>query len=126
MYVKIVQDSTKVEKAIIKMELSFREKHKVESITAKSFDEALMSIQTKLPDMLYMKNCWGCAFAEYSPVSGRRYGSLGCFRNVTEGDKLKDAGSIIRAWPKISERVQETYLCKQFARRTRSRFVFRI
>jgi hypothetical protein len=121
--VKVIQDTTKVSDPIFRMRMKFREKQTLESANSKTFDDALLSLQTKLPDKLYFKNCWGCAFSEYSPMGQRKYGSLACFRDWPDIKKVRSTVEVLRSWPLQTEVVQEFHDCKFFNRRTKPRFV---
>ncbi len=82
------------------------------------FEDALLDIQSKLPDGVYMLACINCAFSEYSPFGSGLFGSMACFRDNKEGYlQVKSKDDIFTIWPTMTEFVQETYLCPEFARR---------
>jgi hypothetical protein len=67
----------------------------------------------------YLKNCYGCAFSDYSPYGNDTFGTLICFRDC------KSAYTAVTGKVGLLEllsrdrglTVQETYLCDQFEER---------
>lgn len=83
-----------------------------------TFDEQLTELKAKLPEGLYLKICWNCAYSDYLPIGSGMLGGLGCFRNVKEEYKIvKDKRGLILLWDSRAEDVQEIHLCPEFERR---------
>ena len=82
------------------------------------FEGELHEIKAQLPSGDYLKMCINCAFSDYSPAGHGEFASLACFRdNKTEYLKVSDKDGIFHVWDTMTESVQETYLCPEFARR---------
>lgn len=90
--------------------------------TVRSYDEdgvfetALLQIQRALPEDVYVKSCFNCAFSGYSPYGGGLWGMF-CHRN----NKAAYVAATSKAeWLHLdqdaAEVVQETYLCPEFER----------
>src|ERR1051325_2502389 len=45
------------------------------------FELELQKIQKQLPEGLFIKCCFGCAFSDYNPAGNGLFGGLACFRN---------------------------------------------
>lgn len=82
------------------------------------FDDALQEIHNKLPDGMFIKSCFNCAFSDYSPAGYGLFGCMACFRNSKqEYLSLKGKAAFFNLQDKIVEFVQETYLCSEFEKR---------
>jgi hypothetical protein len=82
------------------------------------FDDEMLDIQMRLPQDAYMKACINCAFSDYSPAGHGLFGGLACFRDNKHGYlSVKTKRDLFGVWKTMTEFVQETYLCPEFARR---------
>jgi len=82
------------------------------------FDDELLEIQAALPEDMFMKCCHTCAFSDYHPVGYGAFGGLACFRDhKQEYLAIKDKVSLMHFFSKLTENVQETYLCPEFEKR---------
>ena len=80
------------------------------------FEDELLEVQNALPAGVYMKACINCAFSDYSPYGHSAFGDMNCFRDNKEVYlQVKSKADIFRV--RITESVQETYLCPEFQRR---------
>jgi hypothetical protein len=83
------------------------------------FEDELLGIQARLPDGVYMKACINCLSSDYSPYGHGLFGCMLCFRDLkAEYVKVTTKDEY---WPVLERcdlRVQETYLCPEFTRRT--------
>ncbi len=82
------------------------------------FECELLAIQKQLPQEAYMKACINCAFSDYSPYGNDTFGTLACFRGDKQGYRsVHSKKDMLVFWKKLTEYVQETYLCPEFERR---------
>jgi hypothetical protein len=82
------------------------------------FEDEMLDIQKQLPQDTYMKGCINCAFSDYSPAGHGLFGGLACFRDNKQGYlSVKTKQDLFCVWKTMTEYVQETYLCPEFARR---------
>jgi Family of unknown function (DUF6304) len=82
------------------------------------FENQLLEIQAALPDGMYMKCCFACAFSDYFPAGNGIFGCLACFRdNKAAYRAVKGKDGLFAIWDTLSGFVQETYLCPEFERR---------
>lgn len=80
------------------------------------FEEALKELKAKLPLGVYIKSCFNCRFADYSPYSNSGLmGELACFVKSQDKD-IADRGKGYPGWRWGHEFVfiQEFYLCSEF------------
>ena len=83
------------------------------------FEDELLEIQKQLPDGVFFQSCINCAYSDYSPYGHGLFGSMMCFRNMKEQYLRVDSKDEFWAIHDHYERkVQETYCCKEFDRRT--------
>jgi hypothetical protein len=81
-----------------------------------TFDEQLLEIKPLLPEGVYLKTCWSCAFSDYHPAGSGAFGNLACFRNhKDEYCQVSSKKEFFELWDKRAESVQEIYLCPEFA-----------
>lgn len=87
------------------------------------FEEALLSIRSKLPDELKLKCCFNCDFSDYSPYGHSLFNSnFACFREKKkEYRAVKDKSDLFNIWDEMTEFVQETHLCSEFRYRVKDR-----
>ena len=82
------------------------------------FDDELQEIGNILPEGMYIKSCFNCALSDYNPAGFGLFGGLACFRNTKqEYLSLKGKAAFFNLKDKITELVQETYLCSEFEKR---------
>ena len=82
------------------------------------FDDELQEIQALLPDGIYIKSCYTCAFSDYHPAGYGAFGCLACFRNnKQEYLSVKNKIELMNIFNKNAESVQETYLCPEYEKR---------
>ncbi len=82
------------------------------------FEDELLDIQRALPTNAHLKACIACAFSDYSPGGHGLFGGLACFRDhKAEYRMVNSKGALFQLWPKMTEYVQETYLCNEFEQR---------
>ncbi len=83
-----------------------------------TFDEQLTILKSNLPDEIYLKICWNCAFADYFPGGSGMFGNLACFRDIKDDyRKVKDKKTLTDLWDKYTDDVQEIDLCNEFEKR---------
>lgn len=82
------------------------------------FENELQEIKNAMPENMYIKSCFNCAFSDYSPAGFGLFGNLACFRNTkNEYLSLKGKAAYFQLQDQIAEFVQETYLCPEFEKR---------
>jgi hypothetical protein len=83
------------------------------------FEDELLSIQSQLPEKVFIKACINCLYSDYSPYGHGLFGGMMCFRNLkTEYLKIKSKREFLPLHGRQDRFVQETYLCEEFERRT--------
>ncbi len=66
-----------------------------------------------------MKACINCAFSDYSVYGHDIFGNMDCFRHCKAAYlSVKNKGDYMALRCPVVDRVQETYLCPEFERRT--------
>ena len=86
--------------------------------TSAWFEDELVDLQRRLPSGVYMLACVNCAFSDYSPAGHGCFGGLACFRGAKEAyKKVNTKADLFQAWDRLTEFVQETYVCPEFERR---------
>lgn len=102
----------------IQLTLAVEDKSFKSSGTHGWFDDELLEIQAALPNRIFMKCCHSCAFSDYHPVGSGTFGGLACFReHKQEYLAIKDKVSFMHFYSKLTDNVQETYLCPEFEKR---------
>lgn len=82
------------------------------------FEDALTELQKLLPEDVYLRCCFGCAFSDYHPAGNGLFGDMLCFRgNKQAYVQVMGKMDLIRILPTVTEKVQETYLCSEFEKR---------
>jgi hypothetical protein len=82
------------------------------------FDDELQEIQTVLPDGVYIKSCYTCAFSDYNPAGYGAFGCMACFRNnKQEYLNIRGKTEFLIFFSKKTENVQETWLCSEYEKR---------
>jgi uncharacterized protein DUF6304 len=83
-----------------------------------TFETALTEIQQALPDGVYFRSCFSCAFSDYSPYGHLVLGRLACFRdNESSYLQVHDKDGLFEIWDTMTEPVQDIYLCGEYERR---------
>ncbi|QNP69377.1 hypothetical protein IAG44_07960 [Streptomyces roseirectus] len=87
-------------------------------------EDALHEIQLRLPAGTRVKACVACAWSDYSPAGSGLMGDLACFRDAKEAYRRvrgkHGPDGIFACWDRLTEFVQETWLCGEFEERTGS------
>ena len=84
------------------------------------FEGVFEILREKLPDNIIVKTCYTCLYSDYSVYGSDIFGTMLCFRNVKEAYvKVKDKGEYMDIMDHFDRHVQETYLCEDFAPRTK-------
>lgn len=80
----------------------------------------LLDIHLQLPENMYMQTCLFCAFSDYAPWGKGEFGCLDCFRKAKQDYlAVTNKRELLALYgKKMHERVQETYCCPEFVRRT--------
>jgi hypothetical protein len=83
------------------------------------FEDEMLDLQRHLPSGTLMKACINCAFSDYSPYGHGLFGGLACFRDNKAGYRgVTSKGGLFKIWDTMTEFVQETFLCREFEKRT--------
>jgi hypothetical protein len=78
-------------------------------------EDSLEEIKKQLPEGHSFKNCFGCAFSDYSVYGHSFFGDMLCFRNKKQEYKaVQGKEDFIKIADGSEERFQETYLCPEF------------
>jgi hypothetical protein len=82
------------------------------------FEDELLEIQRLVPESIYLKCCFNCAYSDYSPAGSGLFGDMLCFRdNKQVYLQIQSKTDLFHIWDTMSGLVQETYLCPEFERR---------
>lgn len=82
------------------------------------FECALLDLATQLPEGISIQTCFFCAFSDYSPSGKDMFGDLACFRdNKQQYLAVRSKWDLFAIWRTQTEGVQETYHCREFAKR---------
>jgi len=85
------------------------------------FEDELVELHAALPEDMFIKSCFKCAFSDYSPGGFGMFGCMACFRNSKQAYlSLKGKAAYFTLAEEIAEYVQETYLCPEFEERVPS------
>jgi hypothetical protein len=78
------------------------------------FEDALQSLQLRLPESVRLKICFSCGYSDYHPIGHGTFGGMGCFRNAkADYSQVRNKKDLLRLW-KEPEFVQETFVCQEF------------
>lgn len=90
------------------------------STKIQDFESGLLAMQRQFPAAYTFKNCFGCAFSDYSVYGQGYFGSMLCFRNIKkEYLAVSSKDTYMDVMDNCDQIVQETYWCDQFeVRRT--------
>lgn len=84
------------------------------------FEGVFERLTSKLPDNIVIKTCYTCLYSDYSVYGNDIFGTMMCFRNVKDAYlKVKSKGEYMDMMDDFDRYVQETYLCEDFAPRTK-------
>jgi len=81
------------------------------------FGDELEEIQARLPEGVWMRICFACAFSDYHPVGQGLSGGLACFRDNKAGYLSVRGKAVMNIWHTRTEYVQEWFSCPEFQRR---------
>ena len=85
--------------------------------TSGYFESELREIQKQLPEDIYLKTCFNCLYADYSPYGYGLFGSMLCFRNIkNEYLQVSNKEEFWAIHGRQERLVQETHLCEEFER----------
>lgn len=85
------------------------------------FEGVFERLREKLPDNIAIKTCYTCLYSDYSVCGSDVFGTMLCFRNVKEAYlKVRDKEEYMGIMDNFDRSVQETYLCEDFASRTKN------
>lgn len=85
------------------------------------FEGVFERLKGKLPDNIILKACYTCLYSDYSVAGSDIFGSMLCFRNAKETYlKVTNKGEYMDMMDNFDRLVQETYLCEEFAPRTKN------
>jgi len=83
-------------------------------------EDALIAIQNKLPENIYLKTCLCCKYSNYSPFGNGMFGSIYCFKKLkSELKLLNDKTDLFEIWTAEAVdkgdifSVQETFDCSE-------------
>lgn len=80
------------------------------------FEDELLEIAAKLGKAGHVRSCLTCAHSDYSPYGHGLFGGLACFRDAKEDyAKVRDKQGLFAIWQRMTEFVQETYLCGEYS-----------
>ncbi len=82
------------------------------------FETALVDLTSLLPENVYVKSCFYCAFSDYSPSGKDAFGDMACHRNNKQQYLAVQTKLDYFSVP-VTEIVQETYLCPEFQKRVK-------
>lgn len=83
------------------------------------FEDAIIDIQSQLPQNEEIKCCLSCKFSHYNPAGNVMFGHLFCFRKIKEeANQIKSKDSLFDVWEIANKEdkvftVQETFDCKE-------------
>lgn len=80
------------------------------------FDANFLAMNSKLKNRYYLKNCFGCMYSDYSPLGNDYFGTMLCFKKVSD-QYIKIIGKDIFNLESYAIQVQEIYCCKSFKKR---------
>ncbi|MFK8163094.1 MAG: hypothetical protein AB8H12_11580, partial [Lewinella sp.] len=89
-------------------------------VSSGDFDGAFDLFNEKVGHDYFMKNCHGCAYAEYFPYGYPTFGGMTCFKNNKE--TCEDLGvrmELLQSGQGVA--VQETFVCDTFKARIKNR-----
>lgn len=79
------------------------------------FEDEFLDLRRTLADSTSIRSCVACAFAGYSPAGKNLFSGLACFRDAKDDYvKVRDKAGLFAIWERMTEFVQETYLCSEF------------
>jgi hypothetical protein len=79
------------------------------------FEDELLELARQLGNGESIRSCITCAFSDYSPYGHGLFGSLACFRDAKEEyNRAHGKAGIFSVWNRMTEYVQETYLCDEY------------
>ncbi len=82
------------------------------------FEDELLDVQRQLPAGTSLKACVTCRLSDYSPYGHGSFGDMACYRDDRERYlQIGSKADLFRIAPRVTEVVQETYLCPQFESR---------
>lgn len=88
------------------------------SVDTGFFENALLSLNSQLPEGFSLEACITCGLSDYSPAGNGSFGCLACFRHVAaQYRQVQSKSDIFTLWDRLTEYVQETHYCPCFERR---------
>lgn len=90
----------------------------VSSVDTGFFEDALLSLNSQLPEGFSLEACITCGLSDYSPAGNGSFGCLACFRNeAAQYRQVRSKSDIFALWDRMTEYVQETHYCPCFEKR---------
>jgi hypothetical protein len=82
------------------------------------FEGELLDIEKQLPSGTYIKSCFFCLYADYSPYGHGLFGWMMCFRKHKAAYlRVRSKDGFWRVHDRAEVGIQETFLCDEFVRR---------
>lgn len=86
------------------------------------FEGELLDLVSQLPAGFALHACITCGLSDYSPYGHSTFGCLACFRDAAEDYReVTTKAGIFAIWGRLTEYVQETYLCPCYELRPKGR-----
>ena len=107
-----------IDKAALTLRLSCGDQVYTYASEGAWFEDALSALQEQLPDGAYLRVCFNCQYADYSPFGHGTFGSMMCFKNnIEQYEAVNSKADFMEIHEHYDRHVQETYLCDDFKRR---------
>jgi hypothetical protein len=95
------------------MALVFENQNISRKVTVGDFEDDYRLLENQHGSALPLKNCFGCAFSDYSEYGRDFMGDMGCFRD-TKTEYLQYQGKLGAFWENKVEWVTEIHSCNEF------------
>lgn len=100
-------------------EFSIRLNDKIYFASADDFEMAMQNLQQQWNTKYHFKNCFGCAYSDYSVYGQSAFGSMLCFvKHKNEYLKIENKADYIEKLEGKGQRVQEIFCCEKFNMRS--------
>ena len=116
----ILESNTALNREVLQLKLQIDDKVYASSgqNLYATFDEQLIEIKSQLPDNIYLKSCWNCAYSDFLPTGSGQFGNLACFKNTKdEYKKVRNKKDLFQIWDQRAGFVQEIHVCPEFEKR---------
>jgi hypothetical protein len=95
------------------IKLEFENQEVSRQMTVIDYEDDYRLLEKQYGRSLSLKNCFGCAYSDYSEYGRDFIGSMGCFRNTKE-EYLQTRYKLGTFWENMVEQVNKLYLCDEF------------